>query len=185
MRFSPKIKDEVKKRADFQCCRCHTLGPQVHHIIPVNKGGSDDISNAAPLCPTCHDQFGANPVKRKEITQMRDAWNEKVEKMYFGQVSFDQEAHRKLDEILNKIDKEPEKGVEELKDELIPYFKNMINNLTPDNAQHIASGLVNISTELSYIASGAAAIGGQAQYGYTPNILPMNKSVMTDDGKSV
>lgn len=35
------------------CRRRH--GVQVHHIVPRLEGGSDDISNAIPLCPNCHD----------------------------------------------------------------------------------------------------------------------------------
>ncbi len=153
MGFSPKIKLEVKKKADFKCCRCHAVGPAVHHIKPTKDYGTDDISNAAPLCPNCHDQFGANPIKQKEITEMRDAWYEKIEKMYSGQGSFDQESHRKFDEKLNKIEKGFEKGVEELKNELLSYTEKMINNLTPANAQYIASGIANISTAPSIIES--------------------------------
>jgi 5-methylcytosine-specific restriction endonuclease McrA len=78
MGFSELVKYEVKRQAAFQCCRCHSIGVEVHHIIPQEHGGSDDIENAAPLCPTCHAYFGGNPDKRKEITQMRDCWYLKV-----------------------------------------------------------------------------------------------------------
>ena len=39
------------------------------------------MDNAAPLCSRCHDLYGGNPEKRKQIRQMRDNWYEMVEKM--------------------------------------------------------------------------------------------------------
>jgi hypothetical protein len=32
---------------------------QVHHIVPRHEGGSDDASNAIPLCPNCHSEVHA------------------------------------------------------------------------------------------------------------------------------
>ena len=45
----------------------------VHHIIPVKDGGDNTETNAAPLCPTCHRQWGNNPDHRKMIADRRDA----------------------------------------------------------------------------------------------------------------
>ncbi len=74
MPFSEKTKLDAKKRSAFRCCICHKLFVEIHHIIPQAKGGSDDIENAAPLCSSCHDLFGGNPEKRKQIREMRDYW---------------------------------------------------------------------------------------------------------------
>lgn len=74
MAFSEKIKTEAKRRAAFRCCICHKSFVEVHHIIPLAESGSDDLSNAAPLCARCHDLYGGNPEKRKAIRQMRDSW---------------------------------------------------------------------------------------------------------------
>src|SRR5689334_21991685 len=42
------------------CAVCNRMhGVQVHHILPRSEGGSDDASNAIPLCPTCHDEVHA------------------------------------------------------------------------------------------------------------------------------
>ena len=84
MPFSEKTKLEVKRKAAFACCRCRNIGVDVHHIIPEKDGGLDDVENAAPLCQNCHDQFGDNPSKRREITQMRDWWYETCNRMYSG-----------------------------------------------------------------------------------------------------
>jgi 5-methylcytosine-specific restriction endonuclease McrA len=45
---------------------------EVHHIEPEAEGGSCDIENAAPLCPTCHDLWGSHPEKRKYLREVRD-----------------------------------------------------------------------------------------------------------------
>ena len=40
-----------------RCCICGKLHrAQVHHIVPLEQGGSDDIENGIPLCPNCHDE---------------------------------------------------------------------------------------------------------------------------------
>lgn len=46
---------------DNCCCRRCGVGIEdtpleVHHIIPVYLGGSDDPSNLAALCPICHNE---------------------------------------------------------------------------------------------------------------------------------
>jgi hypothetical protein len=76
MVFSEQQKLEVRRRAHFRCCLCHALGVEVHHIIPAAEDGPDTEDNAAPLCPSCHDTYGANPVKRKFIREARDFWYE-------------------------------------------------------------------------------------------------------------
>ncbi|MGD0105543.1 MAG: HNH endonuclease signature motif containing protein [Rhodopila sp.] len=70
MAFPERLKLAVKKRADFRCCLCHTLYVEIHHITPQQEGGPDDEDNAAPLCPTCHETYGANPEKRKFIKKI-------------------------------------------------------------------------------------------------------------------
>jgi len=61
---------------------CHKPDVHIHHIIPQAEGGEDTEDNAAPLCPSCHDTYGANPQKRKLIREMRDDWYEKCEKEF-------------------------------------------------------------------------------------------------------
>lgn len=76
MAFPEHIKGIVRKQAHLRCCICRTFGVEVHHIIPVSEGGPDTEENAAPLCPSCHETYGANPVKRKIIREARDVWYE-------------------------------------------------------------------------------------------------------------
>jgi hypothetical protein len=82
MPFSEALKLSVKRRAHFSCVLCHTLGVEVHHILPQAENGSDLEDNAVPLCPSCHETYGANPEKRKFIRQSRDFWYELCEKRY-------------------------------------------------------------------------------------------------------
>jgi hypothetical protein len=79
MAFPEKIKLEAKQRANFCCVICHQPFVDVHHIVPQSDGGPDTIENAAPLCGSCHDLFGGNPDKRKQIREMRDFWWEVCE----------------------------------------------------------------------------------------------------------
>lgn len=52
--------DDLLARTGRMCAVCNRLhGVQVHHIVPRHKGGSDDLSNAIPLCPNCHDEVHA------------------------------------------------------------------------------------------------------------------------------
>jgi hypothetical protein len=82
MAFSEAKKLAVKRKSHFRCVVCRTPGVEIHHIIPQAEGGEDSIENAAPLCPTCHEIYGANPTKRKFIIEARDFWYELCEREY-------------------------------------------------------------------------------------------------------
>lgn len=82
MAFSEALKLKVKKSAHFSCCLCRAVAVEVHHIIPQEESGPDTIDNAAPLCPTCHELYGANPTKRKFLREARDFWYDICSKRY-------------------------------------------------------------------------------------------------------
>ena len=82
MTFTETLKSRVRKQSHLSCCLCKAIGVEVHHIIPQEEGGSDLEENAAPLCPSCHETYGANPQKRKFIREARDLWYEICEKRY-------------------------------------------------------------------------------------------------------
>ena len=83
MGFLELTKLAVKKRASFTCCWCRDREKkvEVHHIIPQAEGGSDDEANAAPLCGSCHQLYGANPDLRKEIRLRRNHLYEYYQRM--------------------------------------------------------------------------------------------------------
>lgn len=74
MAFSERVKRTAKHKSAHRCCICHAAFVEVHHIIPQEHGGSDELDNAAPLCAGCHDLYGGNSDKRNAIRQMRDRW---------------------------------------------------------------------------------------------------------------
>jgi len=96
MPFSEKVKNEAKRKACFRCVICHKPFVEIHHIIPQSEGGNDTLDNAAPLCAYCHDIFGGNPEKRKQIREMRDHWFELMERRHNGEIN-----------ILEPINEEP------------------------------------------------------------------------------
>jgi 5-methylcytosine-specific restriction endonuclease McrA len=82
MPFSEKIKFEVKRKSHQTCCICRQIGIEIHHIIPQSEKGSDLEENAAPLCPSCHELYGANPTKRKFIRESKEIWFEACAQKY-------------------------------------------------------------------------------------------------------
>ncbi|QXW27104.1 HNH endonuclease [Acinetobacter johnsonii] len=60
----PKVIAWVLDRAQGKCEACGEPAPfitdkkfpflEVHHILPLSKGGTDDIENVAAVCPNCH-----------------------------------------------------------------------------------------------------------------------------------
>lgn len=106
MPFDESVKASVRKRAHFACCLCHDLGVEVHHIVPEAEGGPDVIENAAPLCPTCHERYGANPTKRKFIREARDFWFEVCAERYGSDAARLTEIQSALAETATKQDVE-------------------------------------------------------------------------------
>lgn len=140
MSFSEKIKKEVKEKSAFRCCRCQDIGIDIHHIVPEKDGGNDDFSNAAPLCQNCHDQFGDNESKRKEIIQMRDWWYGQCEKLYSKQ---DTTLFSLIDKKLEEIKNGQAAGVDELKEVLKKISDKAINNISAKTANTAASAIIN------------------------------------------
>jgi hypothetical protein len=57
MAFKQQEVEQLLADTGRRCCLCGVLHKvQVHHIIPTDEGGTDDIDNAIPLCPNCHDE---------------------------------------------------------------------------------------------------------------------------------
>lgn len=142
MSFSSQIINQVKEKAAFKCCRCQSIGIEVHHIIPQRDKGPDTLENAAPLCPNCHSWFGDNSIKRKEITHMRDWWFKVVEKQY----SPNDINYKLFSEINAKIEAlttNQDKALIDLKETLKNAALETIDQMTVGTARTTASGIAN------------------------------------------
>ena len=143
MDFTEQTKKEVREKSAFRCCRCQKISIEVHHVIPED---GNDINNAAPLCPNCHDDFGENPIKRKGITQMRDWWYEQVKKQFPDNRQLD-----RLEDISIKLDKlqQNQINLDVFKKELKEFANETINNMTLGTAVTTTSGIANASISSS------------------------------------
>lgn len=104
MPFSEALKLTVKRKSHFICCLCRSLGIEVHHIVPEADGGKDSEDNAAPLCPSCHETYGANSQKRKFIREARDFWYEIYAKRFATDPDLLDEISEKLKHAATKAD---------------------------------------------------------------------------------
>lgn len=65
------IRRLVILRANEKCQLCGMDAPfkgsdglsylELHHLVPVSEGGSDDVSNLVALCPNCHRKISISP----------------------------------------------------------------------------------------------------------------------------
>jgi len=117
MPFSERLKSQVRKNAHFRCCFCRQLGVEVHHIIPEEENGPDTESNAAPLCPTCHEIYGANSKKRKLIREARDLWYEICRRKSSTDIE-------KLDKVIEGL------KITVTKKDLYKFKKDLIGHIT-------------------------------------------------------
>lgn len=73
------MKSKIKKRSSFshsihtklkkiKCCQnCHRQVErryrEIHHKIPVSKGGTNNQNNLMMVCPTCHTKLDEEALK--------------------------------------------------------------------------------------------------------------------------
>lgn len=45
----------VKRRDGYRCARCGSpYELEAHHILPLSRGGADEVANGVTLCRDCH-----------------------------------------------------------------------------------------------------------------------------------
>jgi 5-methylcytosine-specific restriction protein A len=52
-----RLRDLVLVRDGYRCCECGTIkvaGMEVDHVVPVSRGGTDDLDNLRAMCAPCH-----------------------------------------------------------------------------------------------------------------------------------
>ena len=51
----PDISKKIKQRDGYRCTKCgSTEHLEVHHIIPISRGGGNSSVNLTTLCRRCH-----------------------------------------------------------------------------------------------------------------------------------
>lgn len=166
MSFSDAIRKEVMEKAGYCCCICHqpSVSVEVHHIIPESKCGSDLIDNAAPLCPSCHSDFGGNPEKRKRIKQMRDWWYERIKEMYSGNITNPKQLgqiHASVQNLLEKQNKH-DSDLMALRTQLKEIANKSIDNMTPATSDITTSAVLNTAV------SSSSLLRSREKYGPVP-----------------
>jgi 5-methylcytosine-specific restriction enzyme A len=60
----PEVRKYVFQRDKYQCQSCGKISGEtqltIDHIIPLSRGGKNDISNLQTLCLTCNQQKNNN-----------------------------------------------------------------------------------------------------------------------------
>lgn len=96
-----KVRKEVLSRDGHQCINCSsTKDLEIHHIVPISKSGTNEISNLVSVCSDCHYYIhGKTPARKTE-----------------NQATFKRElrwipSHQDIREFINSISHPAEKAI--------------------------------------------------------------------------
>lgn len=128
---------------------------EVHHIIPQEENGPDTLDNACPLCGSCHNDYGANKEKRKQIREMRD-WQWEInakQRENPNVVQFNEKLDSLFNEFKNSLANQ-DASLGELKNLLISH--NNQANAQIESAGTIsgvlaASGIAPVSFDVKFV----------------------------------
>jgi DNA-directed RNA polymerase subunit RPC12/RpoP len=59
-----------RKRFVYLCMLCGNPGNEIHHIIPISKGGRDIEANIILLCLKCHDKEGLHSQYQENASEL-------------------------------------------------------------------------------------------------------------------
>lgn len=76
-RLSEEDWEKLKEKYRFACLRCGKTEPEilltVDHVIPVSKGGLDNIDNIQPLCYSCNVAKGIKQIDYRPARMVEEA----------------------------------------------------------------------------------------------------------------
>ena len=62
-----KARQEMRSRL-IQCHDCTDYATELHHIVAIEDGGTDDMSNLMPLCRRCHKEYtSGQTIERNQL----------------------------------------------------------------------------------------------------------------------
>ena len=71
----PIMRQLALSRDLWQCRNCESDGPlEVHHIIPLRRGGTNKLNNLVTLCRTCHRGLHKR-INREGLTREVMTWH--------------------------------------------------------------------------------------------------------------
>lgn len=62
-----KIADLVRKRDNNKCVFCGAEAREVHHLIPLSRGGTTTMTNLVCVCKKCHEKRHNHLYKKRKI----------------------------------------------------------------------------------------------------------------------
>ena len=69
-----RIRDFLLVASKHQCSICQSNTVDVHHIIPVVDGGTNDLENLMTVCPNHHRDFHDDKFTREQMRTYRTQW---------------------------------------------------------------------------------------------------------------
>lgn len=119
--LSKKLRFEVFKRDSFTCVYCGRSAPDVvlhvDHIVPVSKGGTDDLTNLVTSCADCNLGKSNHEINDKSVVMKQkrqlDELNERREQL---------ELMKQWNDELNNIE-----------NETVEYASDLFQSLTGSN----------------------------------------------------
>lgn len=73
------LKEKVYEKYGRKCIKCEsTIGIDVHHKIPISKGGTNTLENLVPLCRSCHEQLHGFKFENGNINEDRKKYGKET-----------------------------------------------------------------------------------------------------------
>ena len=69
--FSEDTARAIRQRSGFGCVICGEMPCDIEHIVPVSKGGTNEISNLTLLCTKHHREVTAGRISKKDVERFR------------------------------------------------------------------------------------------------------------------